>query len=89
MPAGKESAMCHDDVGVGRRQDLREGERKIPEESMPATLGMVEKEMIVVALHAAQGNKAKAVRALGISKRLMGLRVNKYGIEPQAFRTRK
>jgi Nif-specific regulatory protein len=30
---------------------------------------------------------AKAARALGISERLMGLRVKKVGVDPRRFRT--
>ena len=56
-------------------------------EDLPTTLARVEKEMIVVALRATRGNRARAARALGISERLMGLRVRKYGIDPRQFRT--
>jgi len=55
--------------------------------SLPATLETVERELIMDALKSARGNRAKAARALGISERLMGLRVNKYGINPSSFRT--
>ncbi len=51
------------------------------------TLARVEREMIIMALKASRGNKARAARALGISERLMGLRVKKYGINPRQFRT--
>jgi Nif-specific regulatory protein len=49
-------------------------------------LARVEREMIVEALKVAKGNKAKAARELGITERLMGLRVNKYGINTREFR---
>ena len=58
-----------------------------PVENMTTTLGRVEREMIVVALRASRGNKARAARALGISERLMGLRVKKHGIDSREFRT--
>jgi Nif-specific regulatory protein len=48
----------------------------------------VERELIVEALKNARGNKAKAARTLGITERLMGLRVRKYGIDPKRFRTK-
>jgi Nif-specific regulatory protein len=48
----------------------------------------VEREMIVEALKVSRGNRARAARALGISERLMGLRVRKYGIDARKFRTR-
>jgi len=59
------------------------------DEDLPSTLARVEREMIVVALKATGGNKARAARALGISERLMGLRVKKYKINPRVFRTRR
>ena len=55
--------------------------------TLQATLDNVERELILDALKSARGNKAKAARALGISERLMGLRVNKHGIDPKRFRT--
>ncbi|MEW6350680.1 MAG: nif-specific transcriptional activator NifA [Thermodesulfobacteriota bacterium] len=57
--------------------------------ALDATLATVERDMIVDALKAARGNKAKAARALGISERIMGLRVRRFGIDPRRFRTAK
>jgi Nif-specific regulatory protein len=51
------------------------------------TLESLERELITEALKNSRGNKAKAARALGISERLMGLRVKKYAINPRRFRT--
>jgi Nif-specific regulatory protein len=56
--------------------------------TLQATLDSVERELIVEALKNSRGNKAKAARNLGISERLMGLRVNKYGIDPRRFKAR-
>ena len=53
------------------------------------TLEALERELIVEALKNSRGNKAKAARSLGISERLMGLRVKKYGVDPRRFRTKK
>ena len=50
-------------------------------------LERVEKEMIIECLKVAKGNKARAARELGITERLMGLRVNKYEIETKEFRS--
>jgi len=50
------------------------------------TLERVEREMIIEALKNNRGNKAKAARQLGISERLMGLRVEKYGIDPRRYK---
>ncbi len=55
--------------------------------TLQATLENVEREMIVEAIKSARGNMAKAARGLGISERLMGLRVAKYGIDFRRFRT--
>ena len=49
-------------------------------------LEQVEREMIIESLKASKGNKAKAARDLGITERLMGLRVNKYGVDTRQFR---
>ena len=54
---------------------------------LEATLSSVERELIQDALKSARGNQARAAKALGISERIMGLRVNKYGIDPRRFRT--
>jgi Nif-specific regulatory protein len=74
-----------------RRVD--EGVRNGPglpfEEDLPTTLARVEREMILAALAATGGNKAGAARVLGISERLMGLRVKKHAIDPRIFRTNR
>ncbi len=50
------------------------------------TLDRVEKEMIIEALKNARGNKSKASAALGVTERIMGLRVEKHGINPRDYR---
>jgi Nif-specific regulatory protein len=59
----------------------------ITEDSLPATLESVERTLIVDALRASNGNRSKAAQLLGITERLMGLRVRKYGIEPRTYRS--
>ncbi|MCF6287552.1 MAG: AAA family ATPase, partial [Candidatus Hydrogenedentes bacterium] len=49
-------------------------------------LEQVEREMIIESLKVGKGNKAKAARELGITERLMGLRVSKYNINTREFR---
>jgi Nif-specific regulatory protein len=56
--------------------------------TLPGSLGSMEKNLILDALKATRGNKAKAARRLGITERTMGLRVRKYGIDPRRFRTK-
>jgi Nif-specific regulatory protein len=58
-----------------------------PTGNLTATLENIEREMILDALKSARGNMAKAARTLGISERLMGLRVAKHGIDYRRFRT--
>lgn len=59
-------------------------------EPAPSTLenaiSALEHEMIVDALKASGGNIAKAGRQLGISERIMGLRVKKYAVDIERFR---
>ena len=43
-------------------------------------LDVLEKELIIDALKMKKGNRAAAARQLGISERIMGLRVEKYGL---------
>jgi Nif-specific regulatory protein len=49
-------------------------------------LERVEREVVLDALKSSRGNRAKAARAIGISERIMGLRIEKYRIDPSRFR---
>jgi len=55
--------------------------------ALHATLDNVERELILDALKSSRGNMAKAARALGVTERIMGLRVKKHRIHPRRFRT--
>jgi Nif-specific regulatory protein len=55
--------------------------------SLPEALDKLEEELIRDALKSSRGNRAEAARHLGISERIMGLRVDKFGIEPKKYRT--
>jgi Nif-specific regulatory protein len=57
--------------------------------NLQETLDNLERELILDALKSSRGNKTKAARLLGITERLMGLRVKKYGITPKRFSTKK
>jgi Nif-specific regulatory protein len=50
-------------------------------------LDSLERDMIIDALKNARGNKAKAAKALGLTERVMGLRVLKHRIDPRQYRT--
>ena len=73
--------------GMSGQEQKRDTGQAISVDNLQDTLARVEREMIVMALRASRGNKARAARALGITERLMGLRVKKYGIDPKQFRT--
>jgi Nif-specific regulatory protein len=51
-----------------------------------AVLEGIERDIILTALRDTHGNKARAARALGLTERLMGIRVRKLGIDWRAFR---
>ena len=57
--------------------------------SLEDIVAAVEKEAIVEALKNSRGNKVKAAAALGITERIMGLRVNKYDIRPKEYRSKQ
>jgi Nif-specific regulatory protein len=59
---------------MARLDDKRSG-------PLRAQLHALEKELIIDALKANKGNRAAAARQLGITERIMGLRVGKYGLE--------
>jgi Nif-specific regulatory protein len=50
--------------------------------SLQSTMDAVEKELIVEALKEHRGNRAAAARVLGLTERVMGLRVHKHAIDP-------
>lgn len=53
---------------------------------LQAALDNLEREMIFDVLKSTQGNLSKAAKLLGITERIMGLRVNKHGIDLKQFR---
>ena len=55
--------------------------------TLDTAVSALEHEMIVDALKGTGGNMAKAARKLGISECIMGLRVKKYEIDIERFRT--
>jgi len=54
---------------------------------LQAALDNVEREMITESLKSCRGNMAKAARILGITERLMGLRVKKHAVDSRRFRS--
>ena len=53
---------------------------------LASNLAGVERELILEALKSCRGNMATAAKVLGVSERIMGLRVRKYGIDIWRFR---
>jgi Nif-specific regulatory protein len=58
-------------------------------DTLQDALDSLEKEMVIEALKSNYGNIAKAARQLGITERIMGLRVKKYGINSEPFRKKQ
>jgi len=58
-----------------------------PAGDLQAALDGLERELILDALKSSRGNMTRAARALGMSERIMGLRVKKHAIDPRRFRT--
>ncbi len=56
------------------------------EQGLQDRLDALEREIVLDALKESQGNMAEAARVLGISERVMGLRVKKYGVDWRTYR---
>jgi len=57
-----------------------------PRQGLKAQLQRLEHELVLDALKTSRGNMAAAARELQITERIMGLRVDKYGIDPTRFK---
>ncbi len=83
--------LTNDDVVHGHHLpptlQTSEASNTIIKGTLEDTLARVERELLIEALKDARGNKARAARQLGISERLMGLRVNKHGIDTVRYKT--
>lgn len=56
--------------------------------SLRDTLYLVEKAMICDELKRSNGNMAEAARQLGLTERMMGLRVKKFELDPKSFKAK-
>jgi Nif-specific regulatory protein len=54
--------------------------------TLPEAVENLEREMIIEALKSSRGNMAKAAQSLGITERVMGLRVKGHDIEPRKYK---
>ena len=52
-------------------------------------LGRLEKQTLIDSLIQNNGNMAKSALQLGITERMFGIRIKKYGIEQQMYKTKK
>jgi Nif-specific regulatory protein len=59
----------------------------VPRGTLRATLDRIEREFLVEALKSSRGNMAAAAASLGITERIMGLRVRKYRVAARRFRS--
>jgi Nif-specific regulatory protein len=57
--------------------------------SLDVVLSRVEKQMLLDTLVSTKGNLAKSAEILGITERMMGLRIKKYDIDPKRFKLEK
>ncbi len=70
------------------RQPASEGDESLdpPTEGMPAKVAQLEYQMIVETLTQCGGNVSAAAEQLGLTRRLLGLRMAKYGLHYKMFR---
>ena len=56
--------------------------------TLSAGLDDLEREMVTEALKSSRGNMTKAASAIGITERIMGLRVRKHGLDSRKYKLR-
>ena len=54
--------------------------------TLDAVLDKVEKQMILDTMIGTKGNLVKAAEILGITERMMGIRIKKYDIDPKRYK---
>jgi Nif-specific regulatory protein len=83
--------LTHDDVIHGHHLppslQTAEASNTVPSGMLQESLDRLERELISEALKTARGNQAKAAKSLGVTERIMGLRVKRFGIDPHRFAT--
>ena len=53
--------------------------------TLPEAVGNVEREMIMEALKTTKGHQGKAAQLLGVTQRVLGYKIEKYGISPKIY----
>ncbi len=56
--------------------------------TLQESLDNLERELVLDALKSTRGNMARAARLLGVTERIMGLRIQKHDIDPRQYRGR-
>jgi Nif-specific regulatory protein len=59
-----------------------------PAQGLQAQLDALERELVLDGLKSSRGNMAEAARLLGVTERIMGLRVARHGIDSRRFKRR-
>ena len=82
--------LARDDVIQGHHlpptlQTAEASDTALPE-GLKERLAAVEREILLDTLKSTRGNMAEAARRLGITERIMGLRVRRYGLDARRFR---
>jgi two-component system NtrC family response regulator len=86
----KGSTLTPDDLPDFLRPTIRAGD--LPPITLPeqgVNLEALEKEMILQALKKCGGNQTRAARYLGMSRRTLGYRLEKYGVHGEALKSLK
>jgi len=78
--------MMSSTVTIFRRRADRRGKRHRAPRHAPRDAGGVEKELLVEALKSSRAPWRRAAASLGITERIMGLRVRKYASSQRRFR---
>ncbi len=54
--------------------------------TLETIISLVEQQIILETLHSTKGNMLKASKLLGITERMMGIRIKKYNIDPKRYK---
>ena len=69
-------------------QTKEEAGQDKPPGTFKGIIASMERELITEELRRTRGNMARAARELGLTERIMGLKVAKYGVDPTQFKGR-
>ncbi|HEX41182.1 MAG TPA: hypothetical protein ENN81_03885 [Phycisphaerales bacterium] len=80
--------LCDDDVIRSEHlppslQMIKRDDAGVAKRTLTAVIENTEKELIVDALKKCSGKQRQAARELGITERILGYKIKKYGIHPK------